>query len=194
MTWCSVRAELVPIGAAVVAAAFCAGCPAGEEVFETQVLVVAETELCEEARDMGRLVNAYRVILYEFGGTGGDTADNRCLGCLRTGNCTPVAQACICAPPLPPATNTINGQLAGLRLEDLDPEQEYCIGLQGFHIESIPDGVSRRCPCDLEGLDLTRTGRVCGVSIAPGTVDENSAAFLIGADCRFVCPLTAPDG
>lgn len=166
------------------------GCSAGDEVFETQVIVLAETMLCEEARLSEVRVSAYRVVLFEVQSDPmSPSMASFCVACLDEGTCVPAQEACACGPPSPPGTVALNRGLAGTRFVDLDPERRYCIGVAAYHLPELDPGTGEVEPCDcgFEGIDLTTRTRMCGISPSPGTVGENAPAIPVGAECRLVC-------
>jgi len=165
------------------------GC-AAEQVEETQVVVLAEGEACAVAREAGVLLNAYRVMVFDFGGADPSADEPPCVDCLRNGRCPLRQQQCVCARPLPPSTVTINRQLEGLRLASIPPDRPYCVGMFGFGIPGLPppaEGVSEECDCDFGGLEPAVGS--CGVSAFPTEVRENSAAIFVSVDCRPGCPM-----
>jgi hypothetical protein len=162
-----------------------AGC-ANDRVVETQVIVLAETELCDLATtavvrdmDMRFAVNAYRVALFEFTPEG-PVDPLSCRTCIAEGRCPRIEESCLCDQPRPPRALDLNNALAGLRFESLDPDIRYCFLLQGFGMFPPPD------PCTCDALDVENT-RLCGASFLPGGVEENSTATLIPVECRR-CP------
>jgi hypothetical protein len=173
--------------AALVLLTALAAC-ADERVVETQAIVFADTELCERAVLMGLTTNGYRATLYEYVPPDDPAAPQGCAACLLDGRCIPLAESCVCDQPRAPVTLNLNGALAPLRFEDLDADVSYCVLLRGYAQPGI--GVPRPEVCGCEALDGAAT-RLCGVSAFPGTVAENSTAFIIPMECR-ACPMLDP--
>jgi len=182
MTWSSSRAELVALLLPLLAAC------AGEEVFETQVFVLAETEACASAAERGQRVNGYSVLLFELLELPEDDSRLPCVTCPF------VEVACRCGRPIVPLTIFFNQQLSGVRFSTLSPGSRYCVGVAAFDIPDLPappDGERSAvdCPCDFGGADLGETSRVCGISVLPAQVGENAAFVPVSAECRPMgCP------
>jgi len=176
---------------AVVLAVAATGC-VDEQVVETQALVFAESRRCEMAAAAGDTVNAYRVVLYEFGGSDPDSTMPPCVSCLTEGRCRPVSVVCGCGPDTPPQTVPLNGQVGGLRFAGLDPGRRYCIAAAAFDVPGPSVPPSRRaqvCSCEHEGVDLADVVRLCGVTPFPGVVDENAPAIVLPVECSPDCPV-----
>lgn len=172
--------------ALLVAGAVASGCR-GEEVFETQALVLAETEACAMATATGVRVNAYRVVLFEL--TEPPNAEDPrlpCAACLEDGTC-PIAQlACRCGGRIPPNTLPLNRELEGIRFPMLDPDGGYCVGMVGYEVDGLAPRASPAadCDCGFGGAELSGASRICGVTPFPFVVEENSAFIPITVDCR----------
>lgn len=166
-----------------------------EVLFETQVLVIAETENCEEARAERPVptMNAYQVAVLALDENAVTAADEvPCGRCVNSGACEVVDLRCSCGRPRLLSTNAINEALDGLRFPSLEPTQQYCVVLSSFSVPEVrrPDGESE-CPCNFGDVNLTGRGRMCGVSPFPSSVQENAPAVVIAAECSNRCgPLT----
>jgi hypothetical protein len=195
--WCSasvdhpVRLLLVLVPALIVA-----GACRDTRVVETQVLVSANTDACERAMSTEARMNAYSVVLYRFRSAAGPDAESPplCAPCVQDGRCERVGVRCLCGPPRTVGTLGINQQLQQLRFEDLDPSARYCIGLAAVAAPALsvpPDrDVARPCPCNGDAL-REATGRMCGLSLTAGAVDENARTRFIGAECTSDCAFDA---
>ena len=162
------------------------GC-VGVEVFETQVLVLAETEACDMAASSGERVNAYRVVLFRL--TQPPNPDDPrppCAACLEDGTCPIVGLECRCGGRVPPITTAFNRELEGLRFSMLDPDGAYCVGIVAYEAAELPPRLmpATECACDFRGADLTGASRACGVTPYPFVVEENAPFIPITVDCR----------
>lgn len=190
MTSSSSRGECESLRVALIALLL-AGC--AEEVFETQVLVLAETEACTMAAEGGVTVNAYRAVLFEM--TEPPSPDDTrapCFACLDDETCVPHEMACRCSAPIPPLTVPLNRMLDGVRFSALDPDVRYCIALAAHDIVGLdtPAEGSTECACDFGGVDVTGTSRLCGVTPFPARVGENEPFVPIAAECPMMgCPM-----
>jgi hypothetical protein len=177
--------------APIALALLLAGC--GVEVFETQLLVLAESEACTSAIARGTTVNAYRAALFEMTvpPREGDTRAP-CFACFEDETCVLREMSCRCSVPTPPATVPLNRMLDGVRFADLDPEARYCMALVAHDVPALdaPAEGSEDCACDFGGIDVTGTSRVCGATPFPARVGENESFVPLAADCPPLgCPM-----
>jgi hypothetical protein len=178
--------EKLKIAFVLLGALVGAGC-ADVEIFETQAVVLAETDACQTAAMNGVRVNAYRLLLLELP----VRQEGRlpCAPCVE-GECNLVAVRCGCGSPVPTLTGPINQQLQGLRFPDLDPEASYCLGIVGFALEDLPPTsgtTAEPCACDFGDHPVTGRSRLCGITPLAARVGENASFVPVSAECR-ACP------
>lgn len=167
------------------------GCAEGA-LFETQVLVVAETESCEDAR-MSRPepgMNVYQVAVYALDPAAAVNPDEpACVRCRRPSEaCELVELRCGCGEFQRLGTTGINRGLAGLQFPSLDPDRAHCVQFSAFSVPEVrATGETQECDCAFGGVDLTGRARMCGISPFAGSVAENAPALVVSADCGLRC-------
>lgn len=171
MTWSSV----------FVSALLLAGC--AEEVFDTQVVVFAESEACNLAIARGVQVNAYRVALLTLPDGFEDETRPPCVACAEDMTCTFRELSCRCGPRIEPRTLPINDQLEDLRFSALDPAEGYCLAIVAYDLPELARPEPEECPCGFMGVDAVGRSRLCGITPFAARVSENSSFVPIVADC-----------
>lgn len=183
MIWSSGSAERVGL----VALLGLLGCAPDAEIVETQVLVIADTERCDEAEVAGERLNLFLAQLHVLEGE--PAGPTPCSECFRDGTCPPVARRCSCGGSFPPDTIGINAGLRAIRFADLDADAFYCVQVAAFDVGADVPAVPQPCACPEGLMPLVR---MCGGSPIGGRLGPSEPAIVVGADCGRACRGLSP--